>query len=128
MAQLDTGPIYEAIGSLIALLLDGDAEGAFMYAEAWDNCQEASIFKDIGNQIIYRGPSEELFNLIDEAWLAEEPDKRWQAMQYSISGGKFDVTFLYPDELDLENESSFERSERVLRDRFGDKPVDYSNP
>jgi hypothetical protein len=128
MAQLDTGPIYEAIGRLIALRLDGDADGAFMYAEAADNWQTASIFKNQGNQILYRDPSIELCNRIDDAWLAEEPDKRWHVMQYSISAGKFDVAFLYPDELDLENESSFERSERILRARFGDKPIDYSNP
>jgi hypothetical protein len=128
MAQHETGPIYEAIGRLISNALDGDAEGAFMYAEAGDNWQEASIFKDIGSKILYRDPSDELFDRIDEAWLAEEPGKRWHGMEFSISGGKFDATFAYPDELDLDNESSFERRARVLRKKYGDKPIDYSDP
>lgn len=128
MAQFDTGPIYEAIGLLIAGRLNGDAGDAFMYAEAADNWQTASIFKEIGNQIIYRDPSHELLDKIDDAWLAEDLDKRWQGMKFSISGGKFDVTFVFPDELDLENESSFERRDRILREKYGDKPVDYSNP
>lgn len=38
--------------------------------------------------------------------------------------GKFDVSFKYPDEVNVET-ISMERRQSALRARFGDKPVIY---
>jgi hypothetical protein len=116
------------IGQLIADILDEKGpEGGFVYAEAGDMWQEVSIFKDLGNQVIYRSPSEALFEAVQDLWESSDDDKKWAALSYTISDGKFEAHFTFPDDIDPE-ESSFERSERALRERYGDKPVDYSEP
>lgn len=127
MANVELGPIFAEIGQLLAADLRTDPDGGFMYAEAGEGWIEPSLFKDVGNRIIYREPSNALSDKLLQAWEAEEPDKRWAALRYEIASGRFTVSFIYPDELNAE-ESSFERSERVLKEKFGDKPVDYSDP
>lgn len=41
-----------------------------------------------------------------------------------LRGGKFEVTYIYPDEIDPE-EGLLERRERVVRRHFGEKPIVY---
>lgn len=128
MADSTTGSILAEIGQLIVDSLgDYDPEGAFMYAEAGDMWQAPSIFKDLGNQVLYRNPTSELCDAIQRLWELAEPDKKWRALYYTMGNGSFDAQFKYPDELDL-TESEFERSERALIERYGEKPVDYSDP
>jgi hypothetical protein len=122
------GPQLDTIGHLLAATFQGDgSDGVFLYAEVGDNWQETSIFKDIGNQVIYRFPSEELCDALQSLWHLTAKDKKWTSISFAITDGKFDARFSYPDGIDPE-ESSFERSERMLVDRYGDKPIDYSEP
>ena len=44
-------------------------------------------------------------------------------MTYVIDGGKFDASFLFQDDLDPD-EDKLDRQARLLRERFGDKPID----
>ncbi|MEQ1549390.1 MAG: hypothetical protein ABL918_12210 [Chakrabartia sp.] len=128
MTEPTIGPILEEVGQLIADVLgDVEPEGAFMYAEAGDMWQGASIFKDLGDRVIYRDPSEELCDAIERLWVAAEPDKKWAVLSYTISDGTFDAQFKFPDDIDPED-NSFERRERALSERYGDKPVDYTDP
>jgi hypothetical protein len=129
MTIRDSGPHLERLGQLIAeVLRDGDAEGTFMYAEAGDQWVEVGIFKDMGEQVTYRHASDELEIAILDLWEAEtDIDKKWSVLHYTISNGKFSAEFQYPNDLDSD-ESSYERRPRALAARFGDKPVDYSDP
>lgn len=127
MANLDLGPAYEEIGQIMASDLGVDPDGAFMYVEAGEGWVEPSLFKDIGDKIIYKSASRELCEKLYNIWEAEEPDKRWAALQYTISEGQFRVKLQYPEDLDPE-ESSIDRRPRVLKEKFGDKPIDYSDP
>ena len=127
MANMETGPIYEEIGRLVARDLREDPEGAFLYAEGGRGWIEAAIFKNMGDHLIYRNASDELFDKLGEAWEAEEPDKRWAALRYTIANGRFSVAMQYPDELD-EDEGPSDRRPRVLKEQFGDLKVDYSDP
>ena len=45
-------------------------------------------------------------------------------MEYEIKDGKFDVSFRYPDEVDVEVIDD-ERRQTALRAHFGDKPAVY---
>lgn len=45
-------------------------------------------------------------------------------MEYAIANGKFEVTFKYPEEVDV-TKPDRERRRDALRARFGDKQVVY---
>jgi hypothetical protein len=48
-------------------------------------------------------------------------------LHYDIKDGKFAVEYFYTDQLDPD-EGSYERRERALEQRFGDKPIIYPPP
>jgi hypothetical protein len=118
------GPIFAAIGGELAKIVDDVPDGTFLYAEGGDGWMASGVFKVEGSVIRYFRPTRELGDLLLQAWNAEDPDKRWAVMEYSIKGTKFDVQFLFPDDIDPD-ESDVERRPRALRRHFGDKPVIY---
>lgn len=122
------GPIYEAIGVEVAQIVGGDPDGAFLYAEAGEGWYGASVFKDEGELIRYYDPSSNLSELIYDAWLRLDRDKRWSVMEYDIKGTKFDARFQYPGEVDVETFAADDRREVALKKRYGDKPVIYPPP
>lgn len=84
-----------------------------------------SIFKNRGNHVLYVEADYDLLSdALYDLWELEEPGKRWEELDYLIEGGKFDAAFIYPEEIDRE-ELSTERSARIARRRFGDKPIVY---
>lgn len=94
------------------------------FGEGWIS---PNVFKDEGHQIRYLNDNETLSDLLWEAWYAESYEggiKRWSIMEYEIKDGKFDVSFKYPDEVNVET-ISLERRQTALRARFGDKAVVY---
>lgn len=118
------GPAYSGIGGELAAIVGENPDGAYLYSEAGEGWYGYGVFKDEGNSIRYFRPSSDLGDLIYQAWLAEEPDKRWAVMEYEIKGTSFDAHFLFPDDIDPK-ESEDERRPRALQRRFGDKPVIY---
>jgi len=127
MTNLDLGPEYEEVGRIAAEDIRTDPEGTYLYVEAGEGWVEPSIFKDVGNRIVYREGSRDLCWKLLEIWEAEQPNKRWSALHYTIANGRFEVSFDYWEEIDPE-ESTLDRRARAIRERFGDKPVDYSDP
>ena len=71
------GPAYGEIGEELAVIVGGDPDGVYLYAEAGDGWYGYSVFKDERDAVRYYTPSPELGELIYEAWLIEEPAKRW---------------------------------------------------
>ena len=118
------GPLYGEIGRQIFADIGENPNGVFLYSEAGDGWVEVSVFKDKGNFVQYYSPSRELSDLVIKAWKTEPPGTRWVVMMYEIKDSAFDATFRFPEEIDSD-ESSFERSEAVLKQRYGDKPVKY---
>lgn len=119
--------ILSDIGSLLGEDIRSDPEGSFLYAEAADSWVAASLFKDLGNRVVYRYPSSELTDRIIDLWDAAPEDKKWNALYYTIIGNRFDARFQYEEGWDPKEHSS-DRRPRVLKAKFGDKPVDYSDP
>jgi hypothetical protein len=119
--------ILNAIGQDIAAIVGGDANDSYLYAEAADGAVEAGVFQDVGDKVIYHDPNDNLFDDIQELWYMAEAGKNWEALHYDLNGGQFDARFEYPDVWDPE-ETSTDRRERALKERFGDKPVIYPPP
>lgn len=127
MANLDIGPAYAEVGQIVAEDVRGVPEGAFLYAEVEDGVVGCGIFKDIGDRVLYRSCSRKLVSKLYDNWQMEEIHKRWAAISYTIKAGTFSATFQYPDEF-IMGEDMADRRPRVLKEKYGDKPVDYSDP
>ncbi|WP_174279157.1 hypothetical protein [Sphingomonas bacterium] len=118
------GPAMNAIGADAHQSIGGEPDGIFLYVEIGDGWVEPSLFKDEGAYLKYYWGSNELPDLIMDAWCLEPKDKRWIAMQYTISNGRFEAKFDF-DDLEHSDEDSDDRLDRILHTRFGDKPVKY---
>ncbi|WP_404371662.1 hypothetical protein AB5I39_04415 [Sphingomonas sp. MMS24-J45] len=120
------GDLYREIGRELAAIV-GDPDKTLLYVEADEGWVGPNVFKDEGNQIRYFDPSRKLTDLLFEVWTAEDPDKRWSAMEYTITGTKFTVEFVFPEKFgdDFDND---ERRELVLQRHYGDKPRVYPPP
>jgi hypothetical protein len=124
---IQQGPLLAAIGDVLTEDVVGDPDGAFLYAEVQPGVVAVSIFKDVGDRVMYSYPSTRLADRLSEAWEALDPDKRWTALSFTISGDRFSADFQFPDELNSEEDFD-DRLEGILKDKFGEKPIDYSTP
>lgn len=122
------GPILSQVGGELAHIVGSDPNGTFLYVEIGDRWISYSIFKPVHDVVRYYDTNDEnLTDLLWEAWRAESREagnKRWSVMEYDIKDGKFDASFKYPDQVDVEIVDD-ERRQAALRARFGDKPVIY---
>ncbi len=124
------GPLLNRIGHELAHIVGGDPNGVFLYVEIGDRWISPSVFKDEGNVVRYHNPrNTALSDLLWEAWYAESQEEtmRWSVMEYDVKDNKFDVSFKYPEDVDVEVIDD-ERREAALRARYGDKPVIYPPP
>ena len=120
------GPLLNHIGVELVDIVGGDPNGIFLYVEIGEGWISPNVFKNEGYQIRYVDDNETLSDLLWDAWYAESEEggiKRWSIMEYEIKDGKFDVSFKYPDEVNVET-ISIERRQAALRARFVDKPVE----
>jgi hypothetical protein len=125
MAIEDGERLLVEIGQLLAEDREYSLDGTLLHAELDRNMVEPSIFKDRGKDVLYRDPDlERLGEALLDLWDAQETDDRWAEMEYVIRGGKFEVTYTYPDEIDP-NEDPMERRDRIVRRHFGNKPIVY---
>jgi hypothetical protein len=127
MEPTEQGQLLAAIGAALAEDVIGDADGAFLYAEVEPGVVAPSIYKDVGDRVVYSFASSELADRLTEAWESLAPSKRWSAISYTITGERFSVDFEFPDEFDSAAGSEV-RLQRVLKSRFGNKIIDYSTP
>lgn len=103
-------------------------DNTLLYARLERNCVAPSIFKDLGNRIIFRDydlrvVSDSLLAL----WNAQATEPRWAEIEYIIRDGRFDASFTYPDQIDPEDDE-FVRRDRVVARYFGEKPIHYPPP
>lgn len=125
MAETESERLLNEIGRL--LMEDGDypSEPTLLYAQLDHNMIGESIFKELGNQLLYRWPiNERLPYALLEFWEAQDGCDRWSELEYVLRENMFEVAYFYPDEIDLQ-EDVIERRERALRRHFGEKPIVY---
>lgn len=113
----------------IAQLLGEDVEYAgvdtLLHAELAHNFVAPSIFKNLGNHLLYREPDlNRLGAALLDLWEGQRGEDRWAEIEYRLHDGRFDVTYVFPDAIDPD-EASLDRRARIVRRYFGDKPVVY---
>jgi hypothetical protein len=117
--------LLNEIGQLLMADSEYPLEPTLLYAQLDHNMIGESIFKELGNQFLYRWPvNERLPYALLELWEAQEGNGRWAEMEYVLRDGRFEVAYIYPDEIDPE-EDVLERRERSLLRHFGEKPIVY---
>lgn len=122
------GPLMNEVGQELADIANGDPEGLYLYVEIGRGWVSPNVFKDEGNSVRWLDYEGRLLNdLLFEAWHLEPEGKRWSVMEYEIHDGKFEVSFKYPEEIDVEA-MDHDHREDALRARYGDKPVVYPPP
>jgi hypothetical protein len=119
----EIGTMLNGIGNILAHDVSYPLDGTFLYVEAGRAWVDMSIFKDLGDRLLFRDPMDGLSDALLDLWDAQQPGKRWFTMQYRIERGKFEASFTY-DPLDPEV-STLDRREIILRERYGNKQVVY---
>ncbi len=119
----EVGALLNEVGNILAQDRAYPLDGTFLYVEAEPQSVSASIFKDLGDHLLYRFPNEALNAVLLELWEAEPVKKRWTAMQYVIDGDRFTTSFSF-DRLDPEV-STITRRQAILDQRYGNKQVVY---
>jgi hypothetical protein len=128
MPNNQTPSLLNELGQLLAEDAAYPLEDTLLYAKLGMNYVAPSIFKDLGDHILYRDPDlETLGDALLDLWEAEVPDKRWAEIEYVVRGGKFHATFAYADEIDPD-EDPFDRRDRVVARHFGKKRIVYPPP
>ena len=125
MQSDETQRLLNEIGQALAEDVAYPLDNTLLYAEVGADMASPSIFKNLSNQILYRRPDLDAFAYtLWDLWLEQPEGRRWAIMEYLVKDGKFDAVFVYPDELDPE-EDSMDRRTRIVRRYFGDKPIVY---
>lgn len=125
MANDETDRLLGEIGQLLAEDTAYPLDGTLLYARVRPTMVAPSIFKNQGNNIVYRRPDlDRLSDALLDLWDAEEPENRWAEIEYLITGDTFEVAYTYADEIDPD-EDTFERRDRIVKRHFGDKPIVY---
>jgi len=119
--------LLNEIGQLIAESRAHARNDTLLHAEVAANFVAPSIFEDVGDHVQYRDADRRLTYALLDLWEVGESDKRWAEIEYVIRGSKFDAKFIYPEELDLD-EDPLEHRGRVVERYFGKKLVSYPPP
>ncbi|MES2988087.1 MAG: hypothetical protein V4808_09300 [Pseudomonadota bacterium] len=127
--SLDTlGPLMNELGQMLTEIADGDPNGIFLYAEIAEGSVSASVFKDDGKTVRYLDADElDASDILFDIWYSVPEEKRWSVMEYSIDDGEFEVSFKYPEDVEVEVYDRGRRQAALLA-RYGDKPVIYPPP
>ncbi len=117
--------LLNEIGRLLGEDIDYPSEPTFLYAQLDHNMIGESIFKNLGNQILFRWPViKDLPYALLDLWELQKREVRWMELGYLLEAGRFEVTYVYRDEIDPEEDIVVRRA-RAARRYFGDKPITY---
>lgn len=125
MANDDTENLLNEIGRLLTEDRDYPFEPTLLYAELDHGMVGESIFKELGDQVLYRSPViKDLPYALIDLWEAQTGDDRWMEIEYLLREGSFEVVYVFPDEIDPKEDILERRARAVLR-HFGKKPIVY---
>jgi hypothetical protein len=115
----------------LAMSSFADTHGkCLVYAEVEPGVISSDLFFQQGssNSVQFRFASKTIQDLIYSFWesgYATIAPRSWATMQLVVHDGRFTVDFLYPDQIDPDEDLS-DRRPRVLSVHFPGAPVDYS--
>lgn len=125
MEHAKTETMLNSIGHMLMEDKEYPNQPTLLYAQLDRNAATEAVFKDLGNQLLYREfPNRRIFYTLLDLWESQDGPERWTDLEYVLRDGKFEVTYHYPDTLDPE-EDELVRRERALRRHFGEKPIVY---
>jgi len=125
VANDEVDSLLDEIGRLLAADREYPTNPTLLYAQLDEDMIGESIFKELGNQVLYRRPTNKRLHFaLLELWEAQEGDDRWMELEYLCHEGRFEVVYIYPDEIDRDEDVVERRARAVLR-RFGEKPIVY---
>jgi hypothetical protein len=127
MANKEIGDMLHAIAQHTADILGKTPEDVFVYIDAADQRQGGAVFDNLADRVIYHDPSDAMCEEIQRLWDAADPDKKWAMVFYDIKDEKFEVEFIYPDQLEVDFWEHDYREDALIA-RYGDKPVIYPKP
>jgi hypothetical protein len=120
----ETIRLLNVVGNILAADTEYPLDGTLLHAELQEGAVGPSIFKDLGDHILYRPASFDLMDPLLDLWGLADPDKRWAEIEYVVRDGAFEVRLTYPEDIDPD-EDSLDRRTRVVKRHFGDKPIVY---
>ncbi|HVF92684.1 MAG TPA: hypothetical protein VM900_00065 [Sphingomonas sp.] len=121
----DIGEQASHIASLALSYARTDNDEILVYIEAEAGMTDLSIFQRLGDDIVWVEPEIPFSTAVMDFWYSAPDDSKWAGFLMIIQDGEFDLEFFYPDSLDNE-QSSQERRQLVLTERYGDLPVHYN--
>ena len=119
----EVGALLNEVGNVLARDTSYPLDGTFLYVKADWGMADMSIFKNLGDRLLWRNPMNGLADVLLELWEAGKPEKRWVSMQYRIEDGKFETFFTHAP-LDPEV-TTIDRRAAILQQRFGNKQIVY---
>lgn len=119
-----TERLLNEIGLAILASTEYAQRPMLLYAELDFNMIGQSIFIDLGNNILYHWGGQRLSYMLLDLWESSDPEKRWAEIEYVIRDGRFEVSFIYPEDIDA-GIDSFDRRDRIVEKYFGEKPIHY---
>ncbi|MGK6355819.1 hypothetical protein ACMGDH_11430 [Sphingomonas sp. DT-207] len=123
-----TGELLNLIGQLLAEDVEYSNEDTLLYARLARAHVAPSIFKNLGNHILYHAPDlNRLGDALLDLWYEQGGEERWEEIEYIVRNGRFEAAFIYPDDIDPEEDTS-DRRDRVVAKYFGNKPIVYPDP
>lgn len=124
MRSTDLGAEYETLAQLMGRSFDHGPGLICLYAEMEPDVLAPSLFKDLGDHVLYRDPDNGIDDQLFKIWDQLDEDDRWRVIECKLKDGEFEAVFRFGDALDP-NEDVDERRPRFLTAVFGDKPVVY---
>ena len=123
---------YQSLAQKIIVFCEKNPQKALLYAEVSDGVISADLFFSFPSEKIvnFRFAPKYLKDDIYEFWrVGDEKIKpcSWATLSFIVENGQFKVAFMYPDQLDP-NEELSDRRPRKIVEYFPDLPVDYSRP
>ncbi len=125
MVSEETDRILNEIGQLLAQDSVYPLDGTLLYAQVEAGMVSIAIFKNRDNSIVYRWPDlDHLGDALFDLWYAEDSESRWAEVEYLVRGDRFEVRYVYANEIDLK-ESDLARRDKIVERYFGNKPIVY---
>lgn len=121
----NAGGTYKGIAHDVVRLVGDDKYPIWVYMEAGDGWLQPSIFQNRPEVVQWCGSDPEFFELVMDAWYAQNIEMRWATMEMEIDDGRFKTRFRYPGEVDPDGINAGERRQLLLDTRYGDKAVIY---